>query len=405
MVSRPIKSRTFKNVRQRHSLAKRLPIFEEEGEEILLLGRPWVPQNPYMESLKNVRTNASQHCYTQFPAQIFDIPKSTLTKLRNLCVPEEYKMLRASVYGRDGTNKGYMPRIRQCYRYTYNRDRHPVKCNHLTNIFQKIIDKKFGSYVCEGLDKYGQEIQIEDTHIKSVKYPIKIEKSHFDVLVYNKKNDQPDGFFLPHRDAIKERKNYTQFSVILCLDSCITSMNAGATEIYHNRMRHIFKETTEPGKAIIFPSHALHSSAELKNIGDTKIVLKFDVHIPNIPYFDNSSLNYRCKCENCKENSMYNLLITNHSVFHGRHRVLPYEITNQIGDFRGEFLKCSCPYVRGYITNKDKDILPCECGCWECYGWCKHHPFDLNDQDSYEYGYAYDYDYYEDQGGFCNGDD
>ena len=240
MTSIVVRSRTFKNTRQKESSNKRIPILEDEDEGTILLKEPR-KVDPYKESLKDGRTDISQYSlHNFFPTQIFDIPKSTLRKLRNLCVPKHYKMLRASVYGKDGTNRGYMPNIRQCYRYTYNQGNHPVKCKYVTDIFHKIIDKEFDQF-CLKFDK------ASGTFTK--RQSIKIEESHFDIIIYNKKNDQSDGFFLPHRDSIKEKKGYTQFSVILCLDSHITSINAGATEIYDNRERHIFKETTETWKS------------------------------------------------------------------------------------------------------------------------------------------------------------
>ena len=80
-------------------------------------------------------------------------------------------------------------------------------------------------------------------------------------------------------------------------------------------------------------------------------------------------------------------MITHHSIFHGMHQIMPTEIVNQIGEFRGKFLKCSCPYVRGYDSD---GRCTCTCTCWECYGVCKHSPF--SEYDDYDDYYPYDDD-------------
>lgn len=377
----PIRPKTYKNKRQRLSAMKRVFKYEEEEKDEITSSIE--KANVYSESFINpFKRNFLQPGLMR----TLKVPEKYMKVLIKECDYKKQKMLKASLYGVDGTDKGYHPEYRKCLRHTWRqRTLDGEKINYVTSIVQKMLTEELYELSEDNITNLLRDENIPLSPI--------VDTSHFDIIRYVGNGAK----FLPHRDKVKYKEGYVQYSLVICLDSHITTMNAGATCVYYCGRRHIFNESIMPGHAVLFRSEALHSSERLMNDTDMKLILKFDVHIPEPPrgIFTESL----CTCTSCNPYSSYNKKIYTYSVFHGKHKKLPSDIINLIGSFRGKFLKCSCPYARG---NKVYNYESCECSCKDCGEFqCKYHPF-------YD-EYAFENSYYPSPpesyyGSWCNGD-
>ena len=273
--------------------------------------------------------------YYDNSVRIFNIKSKQLRYLKSITLKKLklHSLPRASVYGRDGTNKGINLNKRMCYRHTYrytNEDDRPV------------IDKV-------------EEILKRTLSIKEV---YRMDKSHFDILHYSKTSEKRDGFFDIHRDKINHNKlsyHFRQFSILICLDSNILSIDGGATHIYLTNVKHLFNESTMIGKILMFPSNVPHGSEELKIVGEYKTVLKLDIIVkkfydPTYPMYGVSINNLNtshykyydtinnCKCLKCNYQGEYRINLTIRALFYGKHKKINIkEILYLIASFRGNF--------------------------------------------------------------------
>ena len=399
----PPRRRTFKNIRQRESSAKRVLYIEEED----VLNSEILPKtNPYVESFDNL----AKWTFESYVPYILDVPDHTVKFLKKHCLPKRSKFLKAHVYGRDGVSKGLIPSKRDCDRYTYRQTDHPFKCRIVMQIVKDIVMNLYKNLCIStykivhsltrcNISKQGILDVLSFYQIKSD--DVKVESSHFDVLHYEKTCTR-NGLFDPHRDALLNTCRtdtilYSQMSILIPIDSHITSQHSGATEIYNMGARHIFPQSTQPGQGLMFPAVALHGSQKLVNIGDYKIVLKFDVYTSiNLP----TKHQRKCNCCNCDNESTYNKSLRIHEVFHGWHKKLPVVIIQRIGLFRGEFLKCSCPFEKKMKRTRN---LYCICECTSCVNMNAQIGCNYSDID-YDYDENYICEYDEYCNGYCNGD-
>ena len=206
--------------------------------------------------------------------------------------------------------------------------------------------------------------------------PLIIENSHFDIILYTGEGAEDH----LHRDKVEYKNGYVQYSLVICLDSHITTMNAGATYVHYLDKLHIFNESAMPGYAVLFRSDLLHSSERLMNNTDMKLILKFVV--PVNAKISTETLCFQIVFYNCCicnpiKHSDYNKKIYTYSVFNGKHKKLSSDIIDLIGNFRGTLVKCSCPHV---IPNcLGCSSLLCVCDCYICRYFYDHD--DHNDHD------------------------
>lgn len=226
---------------------------------------------------------------------------------------------------------------------------------------------------------------------------ILIDPSHGDLIYY-----APGCFFAEHRDQVNKHpkeiddpENWRMYSLIISIDSHITSAWEGATQVLlpsrewvidgrelssrSNRrmMPHIYTQSCVPMHFVIFPSEALHSSVKINN--GFKLALKLDLWL-KIPQLRADKINIlsiqsfvdECTCDMC-DRRYYRLEQASDSI----KNILPrfhVDILMIIADYgvdkKSERKECICNYEKPYDSE-------CQCTCVECY----HHEATFNDYD------------------------
>lgn len=218
-----------------------------------------------MSGLSDTTSVDTENEFYVLDPQVVEVPEDLLKELKQRR-PRDDEYQRASISGLDGTDRGYRPDIRSCWRKTIGDKK---ECSKFRKILQKFLRKATG---------YNK---------------LQVERSHFDYIKYRKTQDE-EGFFKMHRDAVSQNwdeDKWYPISVIIALDSKIKMPDwisfavphplDGATVVETQiGERKGYPHTTMPGKALLVPSRALHGSEPLTHIGDYKEIFKCDAYLP-----------------------------------------------------------------------------------------------------------------------------
>ena len=154
-----------------------------------------------------------------------------------------------------------MPTVINHFRMTFDCKRYPSEVKRITNEIEKVIKRYF-----------------EPIHRDNTK-KIQVDPSHFDICWYGK---QVKRLMLrtTSRPPSLPIDGMIIMAGIICISSQITGYIAGAMEVYAVYERHVFPQSTQPGMMLLFPARLIHDSYEIKEEGDWKETLEFNVYVP-----------------------------------------------------------------------------------------------------------------------------
>ena len=224
----------------------------------------------------------------------------------------------------------------QCGRHDssclYRDKEYPSKCEYIGNILQSFLRSATNQPKLK-LNKAYFNYTYQTNHTSTTTQQYKIE-------------DNPSGWL--------------SVTLFIPLETRVTSLTGGAIIIYDYGYRHIFTQSTIPGKVVMMPSHAVHIIESLKRSNEFISTFKCIAHIPITDYRVALSKYYlpdsdRCRCSRCDPHSHYNKCIRHHLVFYGRHPKLYSDCVDIIGTFLGMVDTHNYRYC-SYIISQDEDF-------------------------------------------------